>query len=291
MKLPNKFYTFFTKMNDFLKSALNGTAASALSTVACSPLDVLKTQFQVAGSKIGYRDLVRTVVKQQGYSGFYKGLVSTLSTRPVFYTIMYPLKEEFEKYQITGYSSADKVLSSAFAGWGGITATNPLWVLKTRMQTQILSQNGGLNDVALKQKLSYPKLISDIYQKEGFRSFYKGLGTSLLKGTEIGLIFPLYDCLKLQVNFSQHSFFNNMVAGASSKFVANLIMYPLDVIRTEQRNQIDSKIGIWKTGRELVKRHGSIRKGLYRGLGVYTGATGMQFATMVAMYDLSKINK
>ena len=61
------------------------------------------------------------------------------------------------------------------------TITNPLWLLKTRIQTS----NKGLIQNA-----------SEIYNSEGVKGYYRGLGASFLGLAHLALYFPLYEMLK-----------------------------------------------------------------------------------------------
>lgn len=68
------------------------------------------------------------------------------------------------------------------------TATNPLWVVKIRMQTQ-----HALGVVRYRSSFDAFKLI---YKTEGIRGFYTGLGASLLGASLVMMQLPLYERFK-----------------------------------------------------------------------------------------------
>ena len=56
------------------------------------------------------------------------------------------------------------------------TITSPIWLVKTRMQLQTKLQDNA-NEYNYKNSFDCAKRV---YQEEGFRGFYKGLGASYL---------------------------------------------------------------------------------------------------------------
>ncbi|KAJ1677483.1 hypothetical protein EV182_006080, partial [Spiromyces aspiralis] len=74
------------------------------------------------------------------------------------------------------------------AGAATSTATNPIWILKTRFMTQTTftqHQYSGLADA-----------VCQIWRTEGIKGFYKGLGISLVGVSHVVVQFPLYERLK-----------------------------------------------------------------------------------------------
>jgi len=116
------------------------------------------------------------------------------------------------------------------AGTAASIATNPLWVVKARMQA--------LREV-------YPKFSSAwtrIYQTEGIRGFYKGMAASLVGVSHIVVQFPLYEYLKTKIGYENYGA-NILVATTLSKVVASSVTYPSEVIRTRMQCALSPAIG------------------------------------------------
>jgi solute carrier family 25 folate transporter 32 len=77
-------------------------------------------------------------------------------------------------------------------GAGAITnlCTNPIWVVKTRLQTQTLHNREP-------RYFGFFSSLCLVAKEEGIRGLYKGLAPSLLGLVHVGVQFPLYERLKL----------------------------------------------------------------------------------------------
>ena len=115
--------------------------------------------------------------------------------------------------------------AAAFAGIATSTATNPIWVVKTRLQ---LAQGD-------KKVLGGSWLcIKKIMREEGIKGFYKGLSASYLGVTEGTIQWVLYEKLKrLSVNAEGQGAISQWMgmlgSSGTAKFVASLITYPHEV--------------------------------------------------------------
>ncbi|KAG6809736.1 hypothetical protein H0H93_015552, partial [Arthromyces matolae] len=83
--------------------------------------------------------------------------------------------------------------AAAISGIITSTTTNPIWVVKTRLQ---LSAHQHENVAGQKVIGSSWKTIRDIMKHEGVRGFYKGLSASYLGVTEVTIQWVLYERLK-----------------------------------------------------------------------------------------------
>jgi solute carrier family 25 protein 33/36 len=130
--------------------------------------------------------------------------------------------------------------AAAIAGIVTGTATNPIWVVKTRLQ---LSASDRLPKVASSTTArSSPgsffggsvATIRQIAREEGIRGFYKGLSASYLGVTESTIQWVLYERLKRLAASTQETAglqeWAGMLASAgTAKCVASLITYPHEV--------------------------------------------------------------
>ncbi|GLI63697.1 hypothetical protein VaNZ11_006746 [Volvox africanus] len=137
-------------------NAISGAVAGLVTAVFVCPLDVLKTRLQVTkASSTTITDGIRTIIAHEGVSGMYKGLGPTLLALlpnwAVYFVVYDSLKRRLgavASQPAAGGTGASVVGSGgggvssplthmAAAAGAGITTilvTNPLWVVKTRMQ-------------------------------------------------------------------------------------------------------------------------------------------------------------
>jgi solute carrier family 25, member 33/36 len=119
--------------------------------------------------------------------------------------------------------------SAILAGVATSTATNPIWVVKTRLQLD-KSVTG-----ARRYKNSLD-CLAQIWRQEGFKGFSRGLSASYLGVSESTLQWVLYEQLKrvFRTENKAPSTFNEKLgqalgAGFFAKLVATIITYPHEV--------------------------------------------------------------
>jgi solute carrier family 25 protein 33/36 len=124
--------------------------------------------------------------------------------------------------------------AAAFAGIVTGTATNPIWVVKTRMQlsaSQLVdsipaTHRGGIGGSWL--------CIQKILKEEGVRGFYKGLSASYLGVSETTIQWVLYERLKKLTADTQNKggfaeWFGMLGSAGTAKCIASLVSYPHEV--------------------------------------------------------------
>eukprot|EP00850_Spirogloea_muscicola_P020882 SM000229S07518 [mRNA] locus=s229:166771:169314:+ [translate_table: standard] len=135
------------------------------------------------------------------------------------------------------------LLAAAEAGTLVCLLTNPVWLIKTRLQLQ--NQKGALGAAGKPYKGFHDAAVR-VFQEEGFRGLYKGLGPSLILGA-----------------------LDYAALGAISKLVAVLCTYPYQVVRSrlQQRPGNDGTTKYKSTGQALalIYRYEGIR-GFYKGM-------------------------
>ncbi|KAJ1498240.1 hypothetical protein HMI55_005043 [Coelomomyces lativittatus] len=119
----------------------------------------------------------------------------------------------------------------------GVTTTvttNPLWMVKTRMQLQV-SQMSNLYKNSL-------DCLYKVIKQEGILSLYRGLTASLVGISESTIHWLIYENLKKRYHLhsdrtskSWHDWWMYLSCAAVSKFTASAITYPHEVIRTRLR--------------------------------------------------------
>ena len=113
--------------------------------------------------------------------------------------------------------------AAACAGIVTSTATNPIWVVKTRLQ--LIQGSGARGSLACIQK---------ILREEGVRGFYKGMTASYLGVTEGTIQWVLYEKLKRLTRDAEgkggwKEWAGMLGSAGTAKCVASLITYPHEV--------------------------------------------------------------
>lgn len=175
------------------------------------------------------------------------------------------------------------VVSAASAGFVSSCLTNPIWLVKTRLQLD-RSRAGGVASV-----------IKNIYSEQGIRGFWKGVTASWWGISETIIHFVIYEFLKKSLAEYQQKkkgsdktmmdFAGFMLCGATSKTCATCVAYPHEVARTRMRESGRKYRSFWQTLKLVNKEEG--RRGLYRGLGTQLIRQIPNTAIMMATYELT----
>eukprot|EP01024_Parvocaulis_polyphysoides_P014647 TRINITY_DN1611_c1_g2_i2.p1 TRINITY_DN1611_c1_g2~~TRINITY_DN1611_c1_g2_i2.p1 ORF type:complete len:187 (+),score=13.71 TRINITY_DN1611_c1_g2_i2:100-660(+) len=147
-------------------------------------------------------------------------------------------------------------------------ATNPLWVVRTRLMLQVRYR--GLSP----PPQQYKGMVHGIYtiaRKEGIKGFYKGIVPALLLTLNPTLQFTIYEQLKsigekFQVK-KQVGDFDSLGYGAIAKLCSSGFTYPLQVARSRLQQRLDGRKmqyrNVVAAFRITFKREGWL--GLYKG--------------------------
>ncbi|GMG48498.1 unnamed protein product [Ambrosiozyma monospora] len=254
--------------------------AGFVAAVSVCPLDVAKTRSQAQGAFLkdlspqavkvyeqyrykGIFQSLRLIGAEEGSKGLYRGLIAmTLGYFPTW-MIYFACYENFKGFysSITDNDNLAYCLGAMSAGAISSTATNPIWVVKTRLMLQIgngktiydrFPTTTGSSDAAAVAatggaKRTYYKGVYDAFRQmartEGVGSFYNGLLPSYFGLFHVAIQFPLYENLKrwLHITKTNSKNHNNttdpnliklLVASVASKVIASVITYPHEIIRT-----------------------------------------------------------
>jgi len=203
--------------------ALAGTGSGIIATALCSPLDVAKTRIQVQTSKAaassqysGVFGALLTIYRQEGLAGWYQGFTPAVCSVAIFWTVYFPCYD-YGKEQIgtlSGLSQASPLVHMTAAASAGLVTdviTNPFWVVRTRLATQALR-----NDGSSERYTSMRHAFSRIGVEEGPMAFFAGLSASILGLSHIMIQFPLYERIKADlVSYSNSSSGGGGISGSS----------------------------------------------------------------------------
>ena len=245
-------------------------AGMASGIVTC-PLDVIKTKLQAQGSfstpglrqpgpstSAIYNGMIgtaRTILRQDGPKGMYRGLgpmlLGYLPTWAV-YMAVYDSSREFFIEHHYGLREDDKwlprIYASLTAGACSTIVTNPIWVIKTRLMSQVSrsASDGARTPWHYQNTMDAAR---QMYRSEGLAAFYSGLAPALLGLTHVAIQFPLYEYFKQQftglemgqITTEEHNTWSNvagiLAATLLSKVCATSATYPHEVLRTRLQTQ------------------------------------------------------
>jgi len=172
--------------SSLISHSIRGGIGGVVSSIICSPLDVIKTRIQARSlSEVGDENKLRYFAKTfskikriEGPKGFFRGILPTLCAVPIFWTAFFPLYHYFQSlYSVsisTPNSPLSHILSAVSAGMICDTLTNPLWMVRTRIQTHILHSPPSTPTPSMMS------MFGQVVRREGVSSLYKGLGASYL---------------------------------------------------------------------------------------------------------------
>ncbi|CAA0809032.1 Nicotinamide adenine dinucleotide transporter 2-mitochondrial [Striga hermonthica] len=238
-------------LKEIIFDASAGASAGAIAATFVCPLDVIKMRLQVHGlpdihisSSRGSVILVslQSIVRNEGLRGLYRGLTPTLAALlpnwAVYFTVYGHLKELLHSYEgrEDQLSIASNMIAAAGAGAATSITTNPLWVVKTRLQTQGMRQGV----VPYKNIFSALRRIA---HEEGFRGWYSGLLPSLAGISHVAIQFPAYERIKFYLakrenkRCDQLNSWEVAIASSFPKVVASVLTYPHEVVRSRLQEQ------------------------------------------------------
>jgi len=286
-----------------------GGVAGMVGAVVTSPLEVVKTRFQSSVGtniisslgdvrvehQVGRYSRIWTtlthIVMQEGPQGLFRGLAPTLMgvapSRAIYFWAYSTAKSTLNtSSSLHPNTDTVHVLSAATAGLLSSCTTNPLWVIKTRMQ--------------LEREKASPSLVTivrTIYSERGVRGFWRGVSASAWGISETVMHFVIYEKLKQQwldsgttpepgksKKRTVKDFLGLMLCGGISKTVATSLAYPHEVARTRLREAGSKYNTFWGTLATVHREEGLA--GLYRGLGTNLVRQIPNAAVMMSTYEL-----
>ncbi|KAK7275287.1 hypothetical protein RIF29_16399 [Crotalaria pallida] len=255
-----------------------GAAAGAIAATFVCPLDVIKTRLQVHGLPPAHKGSViitslQNIFKTEGFRGMYRGLSPTilalLPNWAVYFTVYEQLKGLLRSHDGSNeLTTVGNIVAAAGAGAATAISTNPLWVVKTRLQTQ------GMRPDVIPYK-SVRSALTRIIHEEGVRGLYSGIVPSLAGVSHVAIQFPAYEKIKSYIAKKDNTTVDKLspgdvaIASSISKVVASVMTYPHEVIRSRLQEQGHAKTngiqyaGVIDCSRKVFLKEGI--PGFYRG--------------------------
>ncbi|KAL7926720.1 mitochondrial carrier domain-containing protein [Trichoderma austrokoningii] len=315
----------------FMAGGIGGMTAAAVT----APLDVLKTrlqsdfyQAQIRASRAAQTQAMRlnpvrgalyhlsdtlsilgSVYRIEGSRALFKGLgpnlVGVIPARSINFFVYGNGKRLMADYWNKGQEAPwVHLLAGVTAGVATSTATNPIWMVKTRLQLDksVAERSGG---VAQRLYRNSWDCVKQVVRDEGMRGLYKGMSASYLGVVESTMQWMLYEQLKAYLARREAlivasgrdkcpwdhvvDVMGNGGAAGGAKLVAAVIAYPHEVARTRLRQAplANGKLkytGLVQCFKLVWKEEGLM--GLYGGLTPHLMRTVPSAAIMFGMYEV-----
>jgi solute carrier family 25 folate transporter 32 len=220
--------------------------------------------------------MARGVLKHEGIRGLYQGLTPAVigsagSWGGFFYVYeamkrqLMHFKQSQQKLDATNtatdttihLNSWENFQVATLSGVVMVFLTNPIWLIKLRMQLQMKRSSQELH-ANITQYDGFLDAVRKIVQQEGFWALYKGTGPALMLTSHGGVQFVCYEFLKKHFHFAQaqrkdvgststqsvwermESSIGYLSMGAISKMVASTVTYPLQVMKSRMQQPASS---------------------------------------------------
>ena len=248
-----------------------------------SPLDVLKTrlqsdfyQSQIAASRYARGiphlatislprsallhfsetfQILFSINRVEGWRALFKGLgpnlIGVVPARAInFYAYGNGKRVISQQFNNGREAASVHLCAAATAGIITSTATNPIWLIKTRLQLDKSNAERTGTQSVRRYKNSFDCAMQTV-QKEGIRGLYRGLSASYLGVSESTLQWVLYEQMKLYLGHREEQLLTSgrpptnwdravtwggkVGAAGSAKLFAAILTYPHEVVRTRLR--------------------------------------------------------
>ncbi|KAK3531466.1 hypothetical protein QTP70_022100 [Hemibagrus guttatus] len=300
---------------DTLVHLFAGGCGGTVGAILTCPLEVVKTRLQsssitlyissvqlstVNGATMtrvatpGPLHCLKMILEKEGPRSLFRGLgpnlIGVAPSRAIYFAAYSTSKERMNS-MLEPDSIQVHMVSASMAGFTAITATNPIWLIKTRLQLD--ARNRG------ERRMSALQCVQRVYQTDGLRGFYRGMSASYAGISETVIHFVIYESIKRRLletraatrmnqenETARHAsdFMYMMMAAATSKTCATCIAYPHEVVRTRLREEGTKYRSFLQTVSMVFREEGY--KALYRGLTTHLVRQIPNTAIMMATYEL-----
>eukprot|EP00761_Pharyngomonas_kirbyi_P005588 gb/GECH01005593.1/.p1 GENE.gb/GECH01005593.1/~~gb/GECH01005593.1/.p1 ORF type:complete len:393 (+),score=89.52 gb/GECH01005593.1/:1-1179(+) len=276
---------------NFVKRFAIGGIAGAIGATAVYPIDLVKTRMQNQRSGktkalySGSFDCAIKTFRSEGFLGLYSGLVPQIvgvAPEKALKLVTNDLLRAFLARDDGSMSVAAEIVAGGGAGASQVIATNPLEIVKIRLQVQ---------GEMVAKGLAEPKSGFQICKDLGLKGMYRGASACFLRDIPFSAIyFPAYAHLKdwLTPEGTQTSVLSLLGAASVAGIFGASITTPADVIKT--RLQVDTPKGetpyrgITDCFVRVLKDEGP--RALFKGVIPRVVRSSPQFGVTLAAYEV-----
>ncbi|XP_010915263.1 probable mitochondrial adenine nucleotide transporter BTL3 isoform X2 [Elaeis guineensis] len=234
--------------NDLPKFLLAGAVSTIISRTCIAPLERLKLECIVQGSKYSWVNILRCIWVTEGLRGFWKGNALNLFRMVPFKSINFICYDLYLANLLSvpgkeGITNRDRLIGGGISGIVATVLCIPLDTIRTRLVAPGGKALGGVAGC-----------FCHMVQKEGFLSLYKGLTPALISMAPASAVFyAAYDMLKssslshkkkMSGGETELGPIRTLIYGAIAGACAETVTYPLEVIRRKLQLQQAANFGL-----------------------------------------------
>jgi solute carrier family 25 aspartate/glutamate transporter 12/13 len=278
---------------EFLEHFAMGSIAGGIGAAAVYPIDLGKTRLQnqvlVKGQAPQYQgvlDAMRKVFVSEGPVGLYRGLFPQLAgvapEKAIKLTVNDTLRKWFKSWNVgtdeDSISIPLEVLAGAGGGMAQVAFTNPMEIVKIRLQM------ASMNEASAR-----PSAVN-VVKELGLRGLYKGATACFMRDIPFSAIyFPTYATLRkaLQGEKEHASALDLFVAGGVAGAPAASLVTPADVIKTRLQTKLPNGKYMYNSIKEasveIYKNEGF--NAFFKGAPARVLRSSPQFAVTLLAYE------
>ena len=298
---------------EFMEHFAMGGVAGGIGSFAVYPIDLVKTRLQnqrsgkpkplpdgsIPPHYRGALDCFQQVLRKEGLRGLYRGLgpqlVGVAPEKAIKITVNSLAREAFTNQDKIHDSNKGlyfplEVLAGCLAGASQVMFTNPLEIVKIRLQVQGETES---MLIAAGKEPPLRKSAMGIVRELGLGGLYKGSSACLLRDVPFsGIYFPCYAAMR--AHFAAQTPDGNpkphhlLIAGAIAGIPAAGLVTPADVIKTRlqvvARSGDQVYTGITDAFVKILQQEGV--SGLYKGALMRVARSSPQFGVTLVSYEL-----
>uniref|UniRef100_A0A8V0ZX50 Solute carrier family 25 member 36 n=1 Tax=Gallus gallus TaxID=9031 RepID=A0A8V0ZX50_CHICK len=276
---------------DTLVHLFAGGCGGTVGAILTCPLEVVKTRLQSSSVTLYISEVHLNTVNGASVNRVTRVSPGPLHCLKAIYFAAYSNCKEKLNNIFNPDSTQVHMISAGVAGFTAITMTNPIWLVKTRLQLD--ARNRG------EKRMSAFECVRKVYRSDGIKGFYRGMSASYAGISETVIHFVIYESIKRKLLEHKTAsamdsedesakeasdFVGMMMAAATSKTCATSIAYPHEVVRTRLREEGTKYRSFFQTLSLLVREEGY--GSLYRGLTTHLVRQIPNTAIMMSTYEV-----
>mmetsp|Transcript_20293 Transcript_20293/g.71765 ORF Transcript_20293/g.71765 Transcript_20293/m.71765 type:complete len:341 (-) Transcript_20293:137-1159(-) len=254
----------------FLRPYVTGGLSAMFASACIQPIDLVKVRLQVGAGTLGTVGVFRSVVKEEGVSGLYRGLSAALTRQATYGTARIGLHTAFSKKLKEQQGGGDlplwKSFGSAFTS-GAIASAigNPFDVALVRCQadgTLPVAERRGYTNVF--------NAVTRIVKEEGVGALYHGYKPTLLRAIamNVGMMASYDQVHDRVVKLNGKGMVTDMLSSAAAGFFCAFLSLPPDMLKSRLQFAAPGTYrGLWDCATQVVRKEGVLT--FWRGFDAY----------------------
>lgn len=230
--------------------SISNSGQATMSISSHNPFVIIRPVKAMIGHVNGTVQVLKSMAIEEGVGALWKGvgatIVGVVPARAIYFSTYHRGKHWLSEAMHLPETDARVHLgAAALAGMATCTATNPIWLIKTRMQLQSSARGK-----VIKYQSSID-CLRKVIREEGVAGLYKGLSASYIGVAESALQWAIYEHLKKSINNSTTTprssdsdprWLEYFGAAAGAKLIAAVLAYPHEVLRTRMRECLSNDL-------------------------------------------------